>query len=202
MLIFTYSLSEFGKCVDTLPMRLLSSTSRDRVSVLVEPRPKIFQVSEAQVSKHPVSVSEIARETARNPVLAKALAMTQNGWSVHFCTTPEPKPFFLRKDELSVEQCRLMWGPSSQKQILSELHKAHLGVARSHVWWPGIDNDIEETARGCKQCFKTRKAPPAAPLFPWSWATAPRQRRHVGFATHQSNHFLIIWMMLILSGRQ
>ena len=71
---------------------------------------KIFQVSAAQLCKHPVSVLEIARQTARNPVLAKALAMTQNGWPVHFCTTPELKPFFLRKDEVSVEQGCLMWG--------------------------------------------------------------------------------------------
>ena len=27
-----------------------------------------------------------------------------------------------------------------------------------------------------KQCIKTRKAPPAAPLFPWSWPTIPWQR--------------------------
>jgi len=130
--------------------------------------------------------------------------MTQNGWPVHFCTIPELKPFFLRKDELSVEQGCLMWGlrtvipPTLQEQILSELHKAHPGVARmkatarSHVWWPGIDSDIEERACGCKQCFRTRKAPQAAPLFPWSWPTTPWQRIHVDFATHQSSHCLII----------
>ena len=141
---------------------------------------KIFQVPVVQLRKHPVSVFEIARQTARHPVFAKALAMTQNGWPVHFCTTPEIKPFFLRKDEPSVEQGCLMWGlrtiipPSLQEQILCELHKAHPGVARmkaaarSHVWWPGIDSDIEERARGCKQCFKTGKTPQAAPLFPWS----------------------------------
>ena len=134
---------------------------------------KIFQVSVVQLRKHPVSVLEIACQPVRNPVLAKALAMTQNGWSVHFCTTPELKPFFLRKGELSVEQGCLMWGlrtiipPSLQEQILSGLHKAHPGVAhlkaaaRSHVWWPGIDSDIKERACGCKQCFKTRKAPQA-----------------------------------------
>ena len=43
---------------------------------------------------------------------------------------------------------------------------------------------------GCS--FKTRKAPQAAPLSPWSWPTAPWQRIHVHFATHQSNHYLII----------
>ena len=130
--------------------------------------------------------------------------MTQNGWPVHFCTTPELKPFFLRKDELSVEQGCLMWGlrtiihPSLQEQILSELHKAHIGVARMkaaarcRVWWRGIDSDIKERARWCKRCFKTRKAPQAAPLFPWSWPTAQWQRTHVDFATDQSNHYVII----------
>ena len=88
--------------------------------------------------------------------------------------------------------------PSLREQILSELHKAHPGVARmkaaarSHVWWPGIDSDIEERARGCKQCFKTSKAPQGAPLLPWSWPTAPSQRIHLEFATHQSNHYLIV----------
>ena len=131
--------------------------------------------------------------------------MTQNSWPVHFCTTPELKPFFLRKDELSVEQGCLMWGlrtitsPSLQQQILSELHKSHPGIARmkaaarSHVWWPGIDSDIEERARGCKQCFKTWKAPQVATLFLWSWRTAPWQRKHIDFASHQSNHYLIVF---------
>ena len=65
-------------------------------------------------------------------------------------------------------------------------------TARSHVWWPEIDNDIEETARTCQQCHKTRKSPPVAPLSPWPWPTAPWQHIHMDFATHQSNHYLIV----------
>ena len=130
--------------------------------------------------------------------------MTKNGWPVHFCTTPELKPTFLRRDELSVEQGCLMWGlgtvvpPSLQEQIIGELHKEHPGGARMkeaaliHVWWPGIDSDIADRPLGCKQCSKTRKAPHAAPLYPWSWPTATWQRIHVDNVTHQSNHYLII----------
>ena len=141
---------------------------------------KVFHVAAQQLNRHPVSASEIARETSRNPTLAKALSLTQDGWPVNFCTSPELKPYFTRKHELTIEQGCLMWGlrtiilPTLQQSVLSELHRAHPGIAhmkataRSHVWWPGIDSDIEETARRCQQCFKTRKAPPPAPLFPWS----------------------------------
>ena len=31
-----------------------------------------------------------------------------------------------------------------------------------------------------------------APLFPWSWPTAPWQRVHVDFTTYQPNHYLIM----------
>ena len=64
--------------------------------------------------------------------------------------------------------------------------------ARSHVWWSGIDSDIEETARRCQQCIKTRKASAVAPLSPWPWPTTPWHRIHIDFATHQSNHYLIV----------
>ena len=165
---------------------------------------KIFHVASQQLEKHPVSAKDIARETARNPTIARAFSLTQHGWPNNFCTSPDLKPYFTRRQELSIEQGCLMWGmrtvipPSLRPPILEELHRAHPGIARmkatarSHVWWPGIDNDIEETARKCQQCIKTRKAPAVAPLSPWSWPTAPWQRIHIDFATHQSKHYLIV----------
>ena len=65
-------------------------------------------------------------------------------------------------------------------------------VARSPVWWPKIDQEIEKVTRECQPCNKTRRAPPASPLLPWSWPTAPWQRVHVDFATHQAKHYLIM----------
>ena len=79
---------------------------------------------------------------------------------------------------------------SLQKQLLSELHKAHLAI--SHMKAVVCSHDIKERACGCKQCFKTRKAPQVAPLFSWSWPTAPWQRINIDLATLQSNHYLII----------
>jgi hypothetical protein len=71
------------------------------------------------------------------------------GWS-----TPKDekiKPFYQQKDELT-EQSFLQ---SSRNQVLTELHEGHLGIvkmkslARSHIWWPKIDKDIEHLAKSC-----------------------------------------------------
>ena len=55
-------------------------------------------------------------------------------------------------------------------------------VARSQVWWPGMDHDIEVLARECSGCHQVMNNPAGAPLHPWEHATAPWQRIHVDFA--------------------
>ena len=133
-----------------------------------------------QLNRHPVSATEIAKETSRNPTLAKALTLTLDSWPLHFCADPQLKPYFTRRNELSVEEGCLMLGmqtiilPTLRPPILRVLHEAHPGIARmkamarSHVWWPGIDSDIEDTVREFQQCHRTRNASPASPLLPWS----------------------------------
>ena len=57
-----------------------------------------------------------------------------------------------------------MWGTRvvipkvHQQKVQKELHGGHLGVvkmkalARSHVWYPHIDKDIEGAAQHCGRC--------------------------------------------------
>ena len=72
--------------------------------------------------------------------------------------------------------------------MLEELHAEHPGisrmksVARSHVWWPGLDAELTELARSCTQCQAVKQAPAVAPLHPWIWPSRPWQRDHVDFA--------------------
>ena len=73
-------------------------------------------------------------------------------------------------------------------RLLCELHVDHPGatrmkaIARSYLWWPGLDMDIEKMAGSCVECKKAKKAPPTAPLQPWSWPSRPWQRVHLDFA--------------------
>ena len=43
-------------------------------------------------------------------------------------------------------------------------------LARTFVWWPGLDKDIEQTVAHCTECQRNRPLPPTAPLHPWGMA--------------------------------
>ena len=83
--------------------------------------------------------------------------------------------------------------------LLDELHQGHVGivkmknVARSYVWWPCIDRDIENLARNCDGCLQMRSRPSAVVLHPWQLAEQPWLRIHVDFAEpFMQSMFLIV----------
>ena len=113
-------------------------------------------------------------------------------------------PYWQRRDELSVEDSCLLWGrrvvipDNLQKDILTELHECHPGMcrmkalARSYVWWPTIDEDIEDKVRQCGICIHNQVTPKSVPLLLWPWATEPWQRIHIEFLEIRGQQFLLI----------
>ncbi|KAL5010737.1 hypothetical protein ScPMuIL_013042 [Solemya velum] len=65
-------------------------------------------------------------------------------------------------------------------------------LARSHVWWPGIDKDIEALAKGCEGCQAVKHSPPAAPIHQWEWPSRPWERIHVDFAEPFLNSMFLV----------
>ncbi|XP_028169209.1 uncharacterized protein LOC114359144 [Ostrinia furnacalis] len=57
--------------------------------------------------------------------------------------------------------------------IVFASHISHMGIvktkglARSYVWWPGIDRDVEEACRACDTCAREAAAPARASPSPW-----------------------------------
>nr|XP_061825224.1 uncharacterized protein K02A2.6-like [Nerophis lumbriciformis] len=107
---------------------------------------------------------------------------------------PSIQPYLSRRAELWVQSGCLLWGrrvvipPSLRKSVLQQLHAGHSGIvrmkeiARSYFWWPGVDREIETTAKTCSSCQEVRKAPQLAPLHPWEFPEEPWQRVHYDFA--------------------
>ncbi|KAL5517052.1 hypothetical protein EMCRGX_G002519 [Ephydatia muelleri] len=85
-----------------------------------------------------------------------------------------------------------------QAPILEELHKDHAGIcrikalARSYVWWPGLDREVEQLVASCLPCQSVKNAPSVAPLHPWLWPAKPWQRIHVDFAGPVEKRMLMV----------
>ena len=150
----------------------------------------------------PVTSKDIQQATRRDPLLSKVVTYVQSGWPT--VVPNEMKPFKSRETELGLEGNCLMWGnriviPTKlQPTILTSLHENHPGIsrmksiARSYVWWNGLDKAIETLAQSCLSCQAVKAAPPAAPLHPWMWPNSPWTRIHIDFAgPFQGQMFLI-----------
>jgi len=46
-------------------------------------------------------------------------------------------------------------------------------IARNYMWWPGLDQDVENLARSCEQCLTVKQKPPVAPCIPGSGLLVP-----------------------------
>ena len=51
-------------------------------------------------------------------------------------------------------------------------------LARLHVWWPSIDDDIEMFVKACTNCAETASNPSKVPLHQWDIPAKPWQRLH------------------------
>ena len=148
-----------------------------------------------QVEYLPVTVMQLQRTMQHDPVLSKVLHYTKYGWPAHLTpSNKDLKPFWDRRLELTTEGQCLLWGtrviiPNKlYSTVLDELHTGHPGIvrmkaiARSYVWWPGLDKAIENQVKSCKPCQTVKQSPPKAPLHPWVWPMNPWERIHVDFA--------------------
>ena len=66
------------------------------------------------------------------------------------------------------------------------------GLARSYVWWPGMDAAIEDRAKECYLCQESQKSPVKAPLHPWEWPERAWARVHVDFAGPFEDHMFLL----------
>ena len=66
-------------------------------------------------------------------------------------------------------------------------------LARSFVWWPGMDKDLTTTVNSCDACQRTRHLPPTVPIQPWEWPKRPWARLHADYAgPFMGKMFLIV----------
>lgn len=150
-----------------------------------------------------INFKDIARETKRDPILSKLSEAISSGKMLDY-DQPDFMPFKNKINELTVEHDCILWGYrvviplKFRQQILNELHSSHLGIvktkalARSYVWWPKLDNDIENLIQNCEPCRELQASPEKAKLIPWKPSDSVWSRIHVDFAGPVRNFYLFV----------
>ena len=181
-----------------------ANANADALSRLPLPSPNLRTPQPAELihlmehlSTTPLTSAQIKAWTDSDPTLSQVRRWVKEGWPEHESESEsreELLPYSRRRLELGVEGDCLVWGcrivvPSKGRDLaLQMLHEAHPGMARmkslarSYVWWPGMDKDIETRVKKCTVCQTTRKDPPAAPPHPWSPPEKPWTRVHIDYA--------------------
>lgn len=155
-----------------------------------------------QLQSSPITAVQIKKWTNQDPVLSRVRNFVSQGWqSSH---NEQTAPYYLCREELSIQDGCLLRGsrvvvpPAGRQAVLELLHEGHPGVsrmknlARSYVWWPQIDKDIEIVVKTCYECQQTRHSPPVAPLHPWEWPHRPWARLHIDYAGPVDEKMLLV----------
>jgi len=97
-----------------------------------------------------------------------------------------------------------LWGtwvvipPKYRNRMLEELHETHQGIcrtnayARSYIWWPNLDSQIEEFLKSCESCQMFRNKPAHAPLHPWKFPARAWQRIHIDYGMFDKKMLVIV----------
>lgn len=199
--------TEFGQA-DALS-RLIAHHEADREPeemVIASIETEADDVFTDQVTFLPVTAKEVAAHTNSDSELQQVVGYVQNGrWPDKLRQFQTSWHYANRRNSLSVNQGCLTSGEriciprALQKRVLKSLHRGHPGatrmkrLARSHVYWPNMDRDIETQVKNCIRCEETAQDPAKQQLHTWPPPTRPWTRIHADFAGPVGNiSYLII----------
>ena len=167
----------------------------------------VCALEERQLQSLPIQTPDIRIATSKDPTLSQVYSYTMRGWpNTAHSIQEKVKPFFSKRLQLSITNGCLLWGlrvivpPQHQAAVLHLLHEGHPGVsrmkslARLHVWWPSIDDDIDMFVKACTNCAETASNPTKVPLHQWDIPAKPWQRLHIDFAGPYRGK---MWMLVV-----
>ncbi|KER18839.1 hypothetical protein T265_12134 [Opisthorchis viverrini] len=207
---FSNSQAQFEKYQAKLIETLSQNFSKQAIAISAEPdnvpspesltqrittkfEPEVHQILIENVGRLPVTVETIRKDTINEEILLEVMNYIQTKWP-NGEISPKLRPFFNRRESLSIVDNCLMTGdgvvvPTKLgKQMMQQFHSGHpgttrmKGLARSFVYWPQMDAEIEQFCQKCELFQMAAKAPPECPEQPWPKSKKPWERIHLDYA--------------------
>ncbi|KAG0720105.1 Transposon Tf2-6 polyprotein [Chionoecetes opilio] len=142
------------------------------------------------------NATTLQKESAKDKVVSTIMRHSREGWPPERREDKDSNVENFRglADSLSTSNGCLLYGsrvviPASLcDHVLQLLHLGHLGMqrmkqlARTAVYWPNIDRDIEKTSRNCSSCAQHQNKPAKPAIHPWMLPEKPWSRLHLDHA--------------------
>ena len=167
----------------------------------------VCTIEELHRQMAPADQKTLPRESAKDPIISAVIRYTREGWPLKRKEEgSEMQRYRQLADTLAIIHGCLLHGsrvviPASLRhQVLEQLHLGHFGMqrmkqlARSAVYWPNIDDDIEATCRQCVPCGEHQNKPSKPAVHPWMLPEKPWSRLHID---HAINFMGFNWLVLI-----
>ena len=149
-------------------------------------------------------IEKLKDSTQRDPILAMVYQLTQQGWPHQRRHVPHlARRYWDFRDKLSTDDGMLLKGPrliipaELQEEYLSHLHEGHLSAskvqenAKQHMYWTGIDADIEDYTKQCQECIK-RSQVAKEPLQPHDIPEGPWRKLGINYFAFDGNSYVLI----------
>ncbi len=148
---------------------------------------------------------KIQQATREDEVLQQAVQLTRNGWPTVYVEVPKSvRDYFPARNELSVSRDMLIFRdriviPASMRaDILDRIHEGHQGVAKCReraamsVWWPEINQDIQDKVSACTFCQINNASQRKEPLKPTDLPDRPWQRVAADLCELKGERYLVV----------
>ena len=149
---------------------------------------------------------ELQTETPRDPILRQVWQTIITGWPDSMKELPtDIRPYWAFRDELGISNSTVFKGrqvlipEALRPDVLQQLHQGHMGIertrrlARESVYWPNINQDIENLVKKCPTCQQHQPCQQKEPLDPHDIPSTPWYKLATDlFCIGKENYIVII----------
>lgn len=146
---------------------------------------------------------EIVRVQEKDPIVKLLKEYTIHGWPDKDRCKDEIIQFYKYKADLSIQENvltyndRIVIPEGWRKKCIKDLHAGHFGIVRSKmrakstIWWPNINSQLENTINNCEVCLKHTK-PTIEPMLSLEIPSLPWKTVGVDLFEIKGTNYLVI----------
>lgn len=142
-----------------------------------------------------IRAETIARKTRKDPQLSKSIQLLETNQNLTCHGYKVPEVYYTLTANCLLLEHRVVIPPIFRQPIIDDLHVGIVkmkGVARSFVFWLGIDKNIKRIAKTCKEYAKHAHTPPKFRNHHWEYPKGPWERVYSDYAGPVAGMMLLV----------